>query len=82
VLPGRRLTVSSQVGARVDADRAAGDVPGLLRITSSMAAVQPMMRTEAGKTLGLLGYSAAKEALVNLMWIALTLIRCAARMLA
>jgi len=40
---------------------------GAIIITSSMAAVQPMMRTEQGKTLGSLGYSAAKEALVNLM---------------
>jgi SDR family mycofactocin-dependent oxidoreductase len=40
---------------------------GAIVITSSMAAVQPMMRTEDGKTLGFLGYSAAKEALVNLM---------------
>lgn len=40
---------------------------GAIVITSSMAAVQPMARTEAAKTLGLLGYSAAKEALVNLM---------------
>jgi SDR family mycofactocin-dependent oxidoreductase len=40
---------------------------GAIVITSSMAAVQPMARTEQGKTLGLLGYSAAKEALVNLM---------------
>lgn len=40
---------------------------GAIVITSSMAAVQPMMRTEQGKTLGSLGYSAAKEALVNLM---------------
>jgi SDR family mycofactocin-dependent oxidoreductase len=40
---------------------------GAIVITSSMTAVQPMMRTEGGKTPGLLGYSAAKEALVNLM---------------
>jgi SDR family mycofactocin-dependent oxidoreductase len=40
---------------------------GAIVITSSMAAVQPMARTEAAKTLGLLGYSAAKEGLVNLM---------------
>ena len=31
-----------------------------------MAACQPMMRTLDGRTLGLLGYSAAKAALVNL----------------
>ncbi len=40
--------------------------PGSIVITSSMAAVMPMMRTLGGKTLGLLGYSAAKAALVNL----------------
>jgi NAD(P)-dependent dehydrogenase (short-subunit alcohol dehydrogenase family) len=40
---------------------------GAIVITSSMAAVQPMMRTEAAKSLGSLGYAAAKEALVNLM---------------
>jgi NAD(P)-dependent dehydrogenase (short-subunit alcohol dehydrogenase family) len=40
---------------------------GAIVITSSMAAVQPMMRTEKGKTLGNLAYSAAKAALVNLM---------------
>jgi SDR family mycofactocin-dependent oxidoreductase len=40
---------------------------GAIVITSSMAAVQPMMRTEAAKSLGSLGYSASKEALVNLM---------------
>jgi SDR family mycofactocin-dependent oxidoreductase len=40
---------------------------GAIVITSSMAAVQPMMRTLAAKTLGHLGYSAAKAALVNLM---------------
>jgi SDR family mycofactocin-dependent oxidoreductase len=39
---------------------------GSIVITGSMAAVMPMMRTLGGKTLGLLGYSAAKEALVNL----------------
>jgi NAD(P)-dependent dehydrogenase (short-subunit alcohol dehydrogenase family) len=31
-----------------------------------MASAMPMMRTLGGKTLGLLGYSAAKAALVNL----------------
>jgi len=36
-------------------------------IASSMAGVVPTMRTLAGHTLGLLGYSAAKAALVNLM---------------
>jgi SDR family mycofactocin-dependent oxidoreductase len=39
---------------------------GSIVITSSMAALQPMMRTETGHTLGQLGYSAAKAALVNL----------------
>jgi SDR family mycofactocin-dependent oxidoreductase len=39
---------------------------GSIVITSSMAACQPMMRTLNGRTLGLLGYSAAKAALVNL----------------
>jgi SDR family mycofactocin-dependent oxidoreductase len=39
---------------------------GSIVITSSMAACQPMMRTLEGRTLGLLGYSAAKAALVNL----------------
>jgi SDR family mycofactocin-dependent oxidoreductase len=39
---------------------------GSIVITGSMAAVMPMMRTLGGKTLGLLGYSAAKAALVNL----------------
>jgi SDR family mycofactocin-dependent oxidoreductase len=39
---------------------------GSIVITSSMAAVMPMMRTLGGRTLGLLGYSAAKAALVNL----------------
>jgi SDR family mycofactocin-dependent oxidoreductase len=39
---------------------------GSIVITSSMAAVVPMMRTSQAHTLGLLGYSAAKAALVNL----------------
>jgi SDR family mycofactocin-dependent oxidoreductase len=39
---------------------------GSIVITSSMAGVQPMMRTLQGKTLGLMGYCAAKAALVNL----------------
>jgi SDR family mycofactocin-dependent oxidoreductase len=39
---------------------------GSIVITSSMAGVIPMMRTLGGRTLGLLGYSAAKAALVNL----------------
>jgi SDR family mycofactocin-dependent oxidoreductase len=39
---------------------------GSIVITSSMAALQPMMRTESSHTLGLLGYSAAKAGLVNL----------------
>jgi SDR family mycofactocin-dependent oxidoreductase len=39
---------------------------GSVVITSSMAAAQPMMRTLGGRTLGLLGYSAAKAAVINL----------------
>jgi SDR family mycofactocin-dependent oxidoreductase len=39
---------------------------GSIVIISSMAALTPMMRTEESHTLGLLGYSAAKFALVNL----------------
>jgi SDR family mycofactocin-dependent oxidoreductase len=39
---------------------------GSIVITGSMAAVMPMMRTLGGRTLGLLGYSAAKAALINL----------------
>lgn len=39
---------------------------GSIVIIGSMAAVQPMMRTLDGHTLGLLGYGAAKAALVNL----------------
>jgi SDR family mycofactocin-dependent oxidoreductase len=39
---------------------------GSIVITSSMAALAPMMWTEDAHTLGLLGYSAAKAALVNL----------------
>jgi SDR family mycofactocin-dependent oxidoreductase len=39
---------------------------GSIVITSSMAGVTPMMRTLGGRTLGLLGYSAAKAALINL----------------
>jgi SDR family mycofactocin-dependent oxidoreductase len=39
---------------------------GSIIITSSMAALKPMMWTEDAHTLGLLGYSAAKAALVNL----------------
>jgi SDR family mycofactocin-dependent oxidoreductase len=39
---------------------------GSIVIIGSMAAVQPMMRTENGHTYGQLGYSAAKAALVNL----------------
>jgi SDR family mycofactocin-dependent oxidoreductase len=39
---------------------------GSIVVTSSMAGVAPMMRTVDGRTLGLLGYSAAKAALVNL----------------
>src|SRR5579875_1243491 len=40
---------------------------GAIVITSSMAAVQPTMRTERAKTLGMLAYSAAKAGLINLM---------------
>ncbi len=40
---------------------------GSIVITGSMAGVVPTMRTLGGRTLGLLGYSAAKAALVNLM---------------
>jgi SDR family mycofactocin-dependent oxidoreductase len=39
---------------------------GSIVITSSMAALKPMMRTEASHSYGLLGYSAAKAGLVNL----------------
>ncbi|MFG1925133.1 mycofactocin-coupled SDR family oxidoreductase [Cryptosporangium sp. NPDC048952] len=39
---------------------------GSIVVTSSMAALQPMIRTLNGKTLGLLGYSAAKAAVINL----------------
>jgi SDR family mycofactocin-dependent oxidoreductase len=39
---------------------------GSIVITSSMAGVMPMMRTLGARTLGLLGYSAAKAALINL----------------
>jgi SDR family mycofactocin-dependent oxidoreductase len=39
---------------------------GSIVITSSMAALAPMMWTEGAHTLGLLGYCAAKAALVNL----------------
>jgi SDR family mycofactocin-dependent oxidoreductase len=39
---------------------------GSIVITSSMAALQPLMRTENAHTYGLLGYSAAKAALINL----------------
>jgi SDR family mycofactocin-dependent oxidoreductase len=39
---------------------------GSIVITGSMAAVQPMMRTVGGRTLGVLGYSAAKAGLVSL----------------
>ncbi len=35
-------------------------------ITGSMAGLQPMMRTEYRHTYGMLGYSAAKAALINL----------------
>jgi SDR family mycofactocin-dependent oxidoreductase len=39
---------------------------GSIAITSSVAALHPAMRTENGKTLGVLGYAAAKAALMNL----------------
>jgi SDR family mycofactocin-dependent oxidoreductase len=39
---------------------------GSIVITSSMAGLLPMMRTEYRHTFGMLGYSAAKAALVNL----------------
>lgn len=39
---------------------------GSIVITSSMAALTPMMRTLGGHTLGNLGYAASKAALVNL----------------
>jgi SDR family mycofactocin-dependent oxidoreductase len=39
---------------------------GSIVITSSMAALQPMMRTQISHSYGLLGYSAAKAGLVNL----------------
>jgi NAD(P)-dependent dehydrogenase (short-subunit alcohol dehydrogenase family) len=39
---------------------------GSIVITSSMAALTPMMRTRKGHRLGVLGYSAAKAALMNL----------------
>jgi SDR family mycofactocin-dependent oxidoreductase len=39
---------------------------GSIVITSSMAALKPMMRTESSHSYGLLGYSAAKAGLVNL----------------
>jgi SDR family mycofactocin-dependent oxidoreductase len=41
-------------------------VGGSIVITSSVAGLQPTMRTEQNHTLGMLGYSAAKAALVNL----------------
>ena len=40
---------------------------GAIVATGSMAGVQPMVRTESGRTLGMLGYSAAKSALANLV---------------
>lgn len=39
---------------------------GSIVITSSMAALRPMMRTLEGRTLGVLGYSAAKAGVMNL----------------
>ncbi len=43
-----------------------GDRGGSIVLTSSAAALQPMMRTEGSHTLGLLGYSAAKAGVVAL----------------
>ncbi len=40
---------------------------GSIVITSSMAALQPLVRTTNGATLGMLGYSAAKAGVLNLM---------------
>jgi SDR family mycofactocin-dependent oxidoreductase len=40
---------------------------GAIVITGSMAGVVPLMRTEHAKTLGMLGYAAAKAGLVQLM---------------
>ncbi len=40
---------------------------GAIVITSSMAALQPLARTLDGGTLGMLGYSAAKAGVLNLM---------------
>jgi len=39
---------------------------GSIAITSSMGALTPMMRTEGKHSMGMLGYTAAKAALVNL----------------
>lgn len=43
-----------------------GGEGGSIVITSSMAGLKVMMRTESAHTLGLLGYSAAKAGLINL----------------
>jgi SDR family mycofactocin-dependent oxidoreductase len=40
---------------------------GAIVITSSMAAVVPLMRTDNAKTLGMLGYGAAKAGVIQLM---------------
>ena len=40
---------------------------GAIVAIGSMAGLQPMVRTESGRTLGMLGYSAAKSALANLV---------------
>ena len=40
---------------------------GAIVITSSMARVVPLMRTEHAKTLGMLGYGAAKAGVIQLM---------------
>jgi NAD(P)-dependent dehydrogenase (short-subunit alcohol dehydrogenase family) len=39
---------------------------GSIVLTGSMAALQPMIRTESGHTLGILGYGCVKAALINL----------------
>lgn len=62
LLTGAMQTVELTYPILVDGGRG-----GSIVLTSSMGAVQPMMRTEHNKTLGLLGYCSAKLALVNLM---------------
>jgi NAD(P)-dependent dehydrogenase (short-subunit alcohol dehydrogenase family) len=39
---------------------------GSIVLIGSMAALQPMIRTEGGHTLGMLGYGCVKAALINL----------------